>query len=133
MEGGTPSPRRKLRGLLRNRYAIVVFAVLVAASVPSAMAALHGKSAAPTLQVRSAHGFARSVKGGGQPTTGKPQAGVAQAGNHPKPIRLTKPVARHLTKAGSAVFDVRSLKSVVVRQERPERQSPFDREHEGAA
>ena len=68
-----------------------------------------------------------------QPATGKPHAGVAKPGNHPKPIRLSKPVARHLTKAGSAVFDVRSLKSVVVKRERPERQSPFDREHEGAA
>src|SRR6476646_9364733 len=133
MEGGTSRPRPRLRGLLLNRYVLVVAVVLVAAAVPSAMAAFRAHSVAPTVASSSSGGAARSIQGGVPPSGAKPHAGIVKPGNRPQASRQTKPVERHLKKAGSAVFDVRSLKSTVVKRERSERTSPFDREHEGAA
>src|SRR3954452_22481169 len=115
---------------LRTRRALTVGLVLVAAVVPAAVGASQRASA--PLMLQRAAGPARALPGGASPQT-KPSAGVAHSGQIPKPKSLTKPTELHLTKAGSAVFDVRSLKSVVVRRERPERKSPFDREHDGAA
>jgi hypothetical protein len=57
---------------------------------------------------------------GGPAAVSKPHAVTAKASGHKQAKTLTHPALMHLTKAGSAVFDVRKLKSVVVKQERPE-------------
>src|SRR4051794_16015104 len=49
--------------------------------------------------------------------------GVAKPGRQPPAVRLV-PHGLRLTKARSAVFDVRRLKGVVVKRERPEREAP---------
>ena len=124
MEGGTPRPRPRLRGLLRNRYALVVAVVLVAAAVPGAMAAFrtsNGRShAAPHCRPRP-FGAGRR-----QPPVAKPHVGRREAATTcPTRSGSRSRPSCHLKKAGSAVFDVRTLKSVVVKRERPERQLPL--------
>ena len=71
----------------------------------------------------SAEGPDRATQGD-EPGVEKPRAGTADKDKRGKPDFLSNPKALHLTKAGSAVFDVRTLKSVVVKRERPERAAP---------
>ena len=54
----------------------------------------------------------------------KPQAGVAKRAHLSKPARLGKPKVLYLKKARSVVFDVRKLRSVVVKRERAEDGGP---------
>ena len=74
MEGGTPRPRPRVRGLLRNRYALVVAVVLVAAAVPGATAAFRTHNGPAMLHLTAGPG--RSAQGG-QPPVAKPHVGVA--------------------------------------------------------
>ena len=99
-------------------------ATLVALAVVGAVvaAALAGPRA-PVLHRAGAAGAAFHGAGG---SVTKPPAGIAQKGKLPKAIALSRPHVLHLTKARSAVFDVRGLKSRVVRRERPEVGSPED-------
>lgn len=50
--------------------------------------------------------------------------GAVDPAHRPPSNRITNPAELHLTKAGSEVFDVRDLRSTVVKKERPEHPSP---------
>jgi len=56
--------------------------------------------------------------------TAKPSAVTARKDSPRKPVTLTHPAVLHLKAAHAKVFDVRTLKSKVVRRERPERHAP---------
>ena len=101
-----------------TRVAVVVL-VLVAAVVAAAVAGPH--SAGLTRTGEATPSFQRA----GASVT-KPPAGVARKDTLQKRVVLSKPNVLHLKKARSAVFDVRRLKSRVVRRERPEVGSPED-------
>jgi len=115
--------------ILRGSKRAVAVAAAVAALVvlPSAI-----RSESSPSSLRSDAGLGRATQGGASPIS-KPHAGVAQKGKLPKPFALTNPTVLHLTRAHSAVFDVRKLKSVIVKRERPERQAPGFDEGESAA
>ncbi|MFL5960648.1 MAG: PxKF domain-containing protein [Gaiellaceae bacterium] len=112
------------------RRAFVVVLLLAAVAAPLATAAFGPEhSASPVLRGESRD---RATKGGDKSAITTPQAGVARPGQLPKSNRLTKPTVLHLEKAHSAVFDVRSLKSVVVKRERPEDGGPDEAAGSGA-
>ena len=113
---GQPSARRRPRAL------VVVFALAVVAAPLAATAAIRTDySSAPPL-VR-AEGHSRAAPGGASRLE-KPQAGVAKRAHLSKPARLGKPKVLYLKKARSVVFDVRKLRSVVVKRERAEDGGP---------
>src|SRR5262249_43854695 len=64
-------------------------------------------------------GPSRAIQGG-QVQPDKLRATVAVPGHRPNPTVVSHPRTLHLQKARSAVFDVRKLKSTVVKRERPE-------------
>ena len=53
-------------------------------------------------------------------------AGIARRGNLPKAVVRSRPTVLHLQKAHGAVFDVRRLRSMVVRRESPVVRSPSE-------
>src|SRR5580765_7546231 len=111
---------KALRRMLGTRPAIAVGVVAIAALTPAASTALRQSSDQSVLR---AQGPGRATQG----TWGAiPKATAAKAvkGALKKPIALSKPTELHLRKAHGAVFDVRTLKSTVVKKERPERPAP---------
>ena len=83
-------------------------------------AAMRSQSSLP-VQVEA--NVSRAVQGGPLAKS-KPRATTAVPGKLPRPTAISKPRALYLTKAHSAVFDVRKLHGTVVRRERPERPAP---------
>ena len=112
---GQPSARRRPRAL------VVAFALAVLAAPLAATAAIGAGHSAPPL-VR-AEGHSRATPGSASRLE-KPQAGVAKRAHLSKPARLGKPKVLYLKKARSVVFDVRKLRSVVVKRERAEDGGP---------
>jgi hypothetical protein len=117
-------------GFVRRRTFVVgtAFALLVLAALIGGRSATHasGSSALSGASVNLAPSSpSRATPGGGSPT-GNPltRVKVARTGHRPKATRRTRPRELHLTWAHGKVFDVRKLKSVVVRRERPERPAP---------
>src|SRR3954468_13106291 len=108
---------RKFDGRLRG--VVVVGAVVVAGVLPFAPAALFGgteRIAAPVPQTiagasRAAVGFATDRTKATQGSAGSPFHG--------------KPQELFLTRAHSAVFNVKNLKSLVTKKERPEHEDPL--------
>jgi Carboxypeptidase regulatory-like domain len=95
-------------------------------AAPIASAAL-GTDHAASADVRAETGVRDRATPGGdgdKPGLTTSQAGVAHPGHLPKPTRFSKPTLLHLKKAHSAVFDVRKLKSTVVKVERAEDGGP---------
>ena len=119
--------------LARRQVVSLVTLVLVLGAGLISVALASGGSrqlgdGAPVAQ--TALGPSRSLQGGG----------VKQSrGAHPvrrgavKPVVATHPVERYLTRAHGSVFDVRKLKSKVVKRERPEHESPFETESESTS
>src|SRR5690348_11744126 len=108
------------RGLL----VAAVFVAALLATVLGAGAATH--SSAPA-EVSLASGGAASLQASiarGAKAPSKLRARKAVRGHLPKAVKLSHPREFHLTKAHGKVFDVRTLKSKVVRRERPERTPP---------
>src|SRR5690349_11998616 len=108
-----------------TRRGSVVAALVVAAAVVTvvgASATRHG-SPAHVVALRASSPQA-SMPGARSAKQGKPRARKAVRGHLPKAVKRTHPRELHLTKAHSKVFDVRKLKSTVVKKERPERRAP---------
>jgi hypothetical protein len=98
-------------------------------------------TAAVTLLAAEAGGHRRRLAGhvalatsgsrlapGASARTTTAQHGVATYGQRPTPVHLGSARRLHLTKAGSKVFDVRTLRGGVVKRERPERALPGESE-----
>ena len=101
----------------------IVVAVLLLALVCSVGA---NSSTSGPQQFRLAPGFGRATLGDEAPVD-KPVAGIADLANLPTPQTASAPTPLELTKApGGLAFDVRALKSTVVRLERPEDAGPAD-------
>ena len=108
------------------RRALAVAFVLIVVAAPIASAALRTDHAA-SADLRAETGVRDRATPGGdadKPGLTTSQAGVAHPGHPPKPTRFSKPTLLHLKKAHSAVFDVRKLKSTVVKIERAEDGGP---------
>ncbi|HEX3454232.1 MAG TPA: hypothetical protein VHS03_06375, partial [Gaiellaceae bacterium] len=118
---GTAEPARK--GARRWPRAVgVVFALAVIAVPLAATAATQSHHSVRTFSLSNDQG--RATQGGGSSHVAKPEAGVARRASLQKPSKLSKPRILHLTKARSVVFDVRKLKSVVIKKERAEDGGP---------
>jgi hypothetical protein len=96
---------------------------------PLAVASMRAPSPETAVQLSPAH--ARATAGESGPVT-KSTAGAAARGHKPDQVIPAKPHALHLIKANGAVFDVRHLVSNVVKQERPERETPVTPHGEAA-
>src|SRR5262249_6360863 len=120
-----------VRSSLRRRPAVIAGVVLVAALAPVAGSALL-PGGAPRGVLR-AQNLDRATPGGGTVAMSGHKPVTARKGSLPKPLRLSRPTVLHLTKAPTAVFDVRKLKSTVVRRERPEHPAPGEVEQPGTA
>src|SRR5213596_506508 len=113
MGGSTPHRRRWIARRLR-RPVFVAGLVAVAVLAPAAAGVLRSDGSPSVIR---AEGLGRATQGGAAPIT-KPPAVTAVKGKLPKPRVLSRPTELHLTKAHGAVFDVRTLKSTVVRRRR---------------
>jgi hypothetical protein len=102
---------------------VAVGVVLVGASVATVLAASATHSTAQTAVAR-ASGPQRSTAGPGRTSPSSLRARTAVRGHLPKAVERSHPRELHLQRAHSSVFDVRTLKSTVVRKERPERTPP---------
>src|SRR5438093_163220 len=132
MGGSTPHRRRWIARRLR-RPVFVAGLVAVAVLAPATAGVLRSDGSPSVIRgvlrsdgspsVIRAEGFGRATQGGAAPIT-KPPAVTAVKGKLPKPRVLSRPTELHLTKAHDAVFDVRTLKSTVVRRERLEHAAP---------
>jgi hypothetical protein len=89
--------------------------VVVIGTVVGATALLPGSA----VRLATQGGFGRAIPGGAEPSQ-RPTAGVAVRSHLLTPTRQTGPTVLHLTRARSAVFDVRTLHGTVVKQERAE-------------
>lgn len=70
----------------------------------------------------------------GEPgAVGRGRAGVADPAHLPPSRRLKNPTEQHLKKAHGAVFDVRNLRSTVIKKERPEHSAPGEAAAEAGA
>ena len=70
----------------------------------------------------------------GEPgAVGRGRAGVADPAHLPPSRRLKNPTEQHLKKARGAVFDVRNLRSTVIKKERPEHPAPGEAAAEAGA
>jgi hypothetical protein len=118
---GTAEPAQE--GARRWPRAVgVVFALTVIAVPLAATAATQSHHSARTFSLSNDRG--RAAQGGGSSHVAKPEAGVARRASLQKPSKLSKPRILHLKKARSVVFDVRKLKSVVIKKERAEDGGP---------
>ena len=104
---------------------VAVAAILVAAAVATVVAAsatTHASSSAQVAVAR-ASSLQPSMAGGGKSTKSLKHR-TAVRGHLPKSVKRSHPRELHLKAAHSKVFDVRKLKSKVVKKERPERAAP---------
>ena len=104
---------------------VAVAAILVAAAVATVVAAsatTHASSSAQVAVAR-ASSLQPSMAGGGKSTKSLKHR-TAVRGHLPKSVKRSHPRELHLKAAHSKVFDVRKLKSKVVKKERPERTAP---------
>ncbi len=123
-EGRGRTPARVLQ--LFTKRGIVVAGVLVAAAVATVVAASASTHASPAQQLveRGAAQQQRSFAGPGKASPASVRARTAVRGHLPRTHRRTRPQTLHLKAAHPKVFDVRKLKSTVVRKERTERTPP---------
>jgi hypothetical protein len=98
-----------------------VVVVAIAALAPAASTALRSQSSSQA--VLRAQGPSRATQGA-PVAVAKPTAAKAVKSDLKNPVVRTNPTELHLRKAHGAVFDVRTLKSTVVKKERPEHQAP---------
>src|SRR3954470_9408423 len=111
---------------LLTKRGLVVAAVLVGAggaTVLAASATTHSSPARVAVE-RSATSLRPSMAGGGATSAKALRHRKAVRGHLPKTVTHTHPRELHLKAAHGKVFDVRKLKSAVVKKERPERTAP---------
>jgi hypothetical protein len=118
--------------MLARRHTVVLatIAVVLGAGLVSVALASSGSrqlgDGSPVAQ--TALEPSRSIQGGG--VAQHRGAHALGHGAAAKSTVSTRPVERYLTRAHGSVFDVRRLKSTVVKRERPEHESPFETESE---
>jgi hypothetical protein len=125
MEKRALNLHERMRRSLRTRRYVVVAVVLLAVLAPAGATALRSHGSPPTLL--HADRLGRATPGGPVAASGN-KAVVARRSRLDNPVVLSKPSELHLKKAHGAVFDVRTLKSTVVKRERPEHQAPGETE-----
>ena len=103
---------------------VAVAAILVAAAVATVVAASASTHASPAeVAVARTASLHPSIAGGGKSSKSLKHR-TAVRGHLPKSVKRSHPRELHLKAAHSKVFDVRKLKSKVVKKERPERTAP---------
>jgi carboxypeptidase family protein/Big-like domain-containing protein len=124
-EGRGRMPARRYMRMFAKRW-IVVAAILVgaaSATVVAASSTTHTSSVG--LSVAHARSLQPSIAGGtNRDRVASFKHRTAVKGHVPKSVKLSHPRELHLTAAHGKVFDVRKLKSTVVKKERPEREAP---------
>src|SRR5262245_49238828 len=128
MKGRSQHPSRNVWQHLRKRQVLVGLLVLVAAAVPATTRAVQSHGA--LIGLERAPGPGRAAPGGGGVPVTQPTAGTAHRDELKQGGQISKPRELRLTKARGAVFDVRTLKSTVVKRERPEHADPIHPERE---
>ena len=103
---------------------VAVAAVLVAAAVATVVAASATTHSSPAELSVARTGSPQASMAGGPRRASSFKHRVAAKGHLPKAVKRSHPRELHLKAAHSKVFDVRKLKSVVVKKERPERTAP---------
>ncbi|HET7760074.1 MAG TPA: carboxypeptidase-like regulatory domain-containing protein [Gaiellaceae bacterium] len=108
-----------------TKRGVLVAAVLVGAAIATVVAASATTHASPAQQLLE-RGTAqqRSTLGSGKASPASVRARTAVRGHLPKAAKRSRPQQLHLKAAHSKVFDVRKLRGLVVRKERPERTAP---------
>src|SRR3954470_22189644 len=109
-----------------TKRGVILAAVLVAAGIATVVAAsatTHSSPARVAVE-RSATSLRPSMAGGGATSAKALRHRKAVRGHLPKTVTHTHPRELHLKAAHGKVFDVRKLKSAVVKKERPERTAP---------
>jgi hypothetical protein len=103
---------------------VAVAAILVASAIATVVAASATmRSSSPQVSLARAASLQPSMAGGVRHSSSFKHR-KAVKGHLPKAVKRSHPRELHLTKAGSKVFDVRKLKSIVSKKERPERKAP---------
>ncbi|HSS80901.1 MAG TPA: carboxypeptidase regulatory-like domain-containing protein [Gaiellaceae bacterium] len=103
---------------------VAVAAVLVAAAVATVVAASATTHTSPAELSLARTGSPQASMAGGQTRASSFKHRVAVKGHLPKAVKHSHPRELHLKAAHGKVFDVRKLKSTVVKKERPERTAP---------
>ena len=123
-EGRGRTPARRYMRMFTKR-GVAVAAVLVGAAMATVIAAGATTHASPAQQfVKRGPSVQPSMAGSGKASKGSVRARTAVRGHLPKAVKRSRPQQLHLKAAHSKVFDVRKLKSTVVKKERPERTAP---------
>src|SRR6476659_9008731 len=103
---------------------VAVAGVLVAAAVATVVTASATTHSSPAeMSVARTGSLQPSMAGGGKRTKSLKHR-TAVRGHLPKAVKRSHPRELHLKAAHGKVFDVRKLKSIVVKKERPERTAP---------
>jgi hypothetical protein len=116
--------RQWARALPWARIGVAAGVVLAAVALAAAVGAVSGSSSTARPVAQTAGGPALDAPGGAAPAQERDQA----ADTHPAAAAqhvAMHPTERFLTRADAPVFDVRKLKSTVVRVERPEHEDPI--------
>src|SRR6478735_5389747 len=103
---------------------VAVAGVLVAAAVATVVAASATTHSSPAELSVARTGSPQASMAGGPNRTSSFKHRVAVKGHLPKAVKRSQPRELHLKAAHGKVFDVRKLKSIVVKKERPERTAP---------
>src|SRR5580765_5092048 len=123
-EGRGRTPARRYMRMFTKR-GVAVAAALVGAAIATVVAAGSPTHASPAQQfVKRGPSVQRSMAGSRKASKGSVRARTAVRGHLPKIVKRSRPRQLHLKAAHSKVFDVRKLKSTVVKKERPERTAP---------
>jgi hypothetical protein len=111
-------------------FALIALGALIGGRSATTSRGTRAPEAAPTGSLATASA-SRATPGGGSASTATARRGIARKGQLPRTVTRSRPRELHLTRAHDKVFDVRKLKSIVVRRERPEHQAPgFNTENE---
>ena len=103
---------------------VAVAAVLVAAAVATVVAASATTHSSPAELSAARTSSPQASMAGGPNRASSFKHRVAVKGHLPKSVKRSHPRELHLKAAHGKVFDVRKLKSTVVKKERPERVAP---------
>ena len=123
--GAEPGLGRQIFGRFYRRGIMIpaIFVLATLATVVGARATTH-QSAAQVEVTRSASASLQPSRQGAAKKSSALKAGIARRGHLPKAVKQSHPRELRLKAAHGKVFDVRKLKSDVVKKERPERTAP---------
>jgi hypothetical protein len=115
--------RRRVSDVVRNRQAVALGLALLAVLAPATLSRSH-PTGAPEGELRSDR-VERAAPGEAS-VASVHQGRVAARGVQARSDRGTKPTVLYLKKARSGAYDLRKLKGVVVKRERPEFGAPVE-------